>query len=547
MRFASIVKIKDKINLLKDILYAKLELIVKYKIIVYLIFIISSVIILLISQPLDGDFFRILKWHIFVELSLLLLFISTFSSSFSRAKGKSAATNIVDDKNILFVAILYLIMGGIFFILAMKIFFASFDFIILYLYGIMVTFVLFINFFVALFKYEDPAISAREKEDKLIDSGKNKSNPLVTCMVAVWNEEHDIEKCILSLVNQSYENKEIIFVNDGSADGTGDILDEYAGKGMIKVIHQENAGKKRALGNAMRQAKGTVFAFSDSDSTWAPDAIEKIMPIFKHFPEVGAVSGHFRLENSSDNMLTRMQDSWAEGQFAIRKAFESYFGSVTCVSGPLAVFRKSSIYNYIPAWEQDSFLGQEFKFATDRTLTGYLLGSKFIGEKIRQKYYDASFEYNPRYKDENWKIVYSKSARAWTILPNTWKRLFRQQIRWKKSFIRNTFFTGSFYWRKPFWPALVYYSHIVFVLGGPLITFRHLIYLPSQGNFIAAVLYIAGIVFVGLMFGLSYKLENKECHIWVYRPFMSLLSTLVLSWLVFYSALTIKKMIWHRG
>jgi len=490
------------------------------------------------------------KWHFLVILGLLTLFFFTFIYSVDSNTEKYKLHNKLNQSEAqdkLFKALLYFVMGSIFFILAIKIFFASFDFVLLYLYGIMVTAVLFINFFVALFKYEDLAVVSAQREEEDRRKNKFKKDPLVTCMVAVWNEEEDIESCILSLVNQTYQNKEIIFVDDGSVDGTGEILDRYAQEGKIKVIHQKNFGKKRALGNAMRQAQGTIFAFSDSDSGWAPDALEKIVPIFKHFPKVGAVSGHFRLKNSSDNMLTRMEDSWAEGQFAIRKAFESHFGAVTCVSGPLAVFRKEAIYNYIPAWEQDKFLGQEFKFATDRTLTGYLLGSKFIGEKIRQKYYDVDFQYNPEYKDQDWKIVYSKSARSWTILPNTWKRLFRQQIRWKKSFIRNTFFTGRFYWRKPFWPALVYYSHIAFVIFGPIITFRHLVYLPLGGNLFSALLYISGIVFVGLMFGLAYKIENRHCHIWVYRPFMSLLSTLVLSWLVFYSALTIKKMIWHRG
>ncbi len=498
----------------------------------------------------SNNLFIFFRWHLIIVAGLLILFLFTFVYSIDLTTKKYKLYNKLiqkENQDKLFAVLLYFVMGSIFFVLSVKIFFASFDFVLLYLYGIMVTAVLFINFFVALFKYEDLALISAQREKKDKKRNKFKKNPLVTCMVAVWNEEDNVESCILSLINQTYQNKEIIFVNDGSTDETARVLDDYADKGLIKVIHQKNAGKKRALGNAMRQAQGTIFAFSDSDSGWAPDVLEKVVPIFKHFPKVGAVSGHFRLKNSSDNMLTRMEDSWAEGQFAIRKAFESYFGAVTCVSGPLAIFRKEAIYNYIPAWEQDEFFGQEFKFATDRTLTGYLLGSKFIGKKIRQKYYDSTFQYNSEYKDRDWKIIYSKSARSWTILPNTWKRLFRQQIRWKKSFIRNTFFTGKFYWRKPFWPALVYYSHIVFVVFGPIITFRHLVYLPLRGNIFSAILYVSGIVFVGLMFGLAYKIENRHCHIWVYRPFMSLLSTLVLSWLVFYSALTIKKMIWHRG
>jgi hypothetical protein len=125
----------------------------------------------------------------------------------------------------------------------------------------------------------------------------------------------------------------------------------------------------------------------------------------------------------------------------------------------------------------------------------------------------------------------------------------KQQIRWKKSFIRNIFFTGSFYWQKPFLPALFYYLHIIFVLLGPSIALRHLVLLPIQGSIFAPVFYLAGITFVGLMFGLGYWLRDQtnQRHKWIYRPLMSLMSTLIFSWLIFYSAVTIKKLKWYRG
>ena len=143
--------------------------------------------------------------------------------------------------------------------------------------------------------------------------------------------------------------------------------------------------------------------------------------------------------------------------------------------------------------------------------------------------------------------MYCKSAKSWTIVPDTFSKVIRQQIRWKKSFIRNIFFTGLFYWRKPIPVAMVYYLHIIFVFVGPIISFRHLIYLPLKGDLFSAFFYIAGILFVGFMFGLGYKLEDKKSHRWIYRPLMSLMSTLVISWLIFYSMFTIKKMVWSRG
>lgn len=376
---------------------------------------------------------------------------------------------------------------------------------------------------------------------------KRWKNPLVSCIVAVYNEQDAIELCINSMVNQTYKNKEIIVVNDKSDDGTTKILNRLKKTHNIRVIHlRKNVGKKGALAKGILAAKGSIYAFTDSDSTWERTAIAKIAKIFEAYPDVGAVSGHTRVANADQNFLTKVQDSWYEGQYSIRKAYESVFSTVSCVSGPLAVFRKEAVYNFIPAWVNDSFLGQPFRFATDRTLTGIVLGNKFIGQKLIARYHDSKFQ---RVIDppREWRVVYSKSARAETIVPDTFKRVIKQQVRWKKSFIRNIFFNGPFYWRKPFAAALVYYMHIVFVVIGPFIAFRHLVYLPLHGNFYSIILYVAGISFVGFMFGLAFKLENPKSHRWIYRPAMSLFSTLVLSWLIFYSIATIKKMTWSRS
>jgi cellulose synthase/poly-beta-1,6-N-acetylglucosamine synthase-like glycosyltransferase len=350
------------------------------------------------------------------------------------------------------------------------------------------------------------------------------------------------------MLRQTYARKEVIVVNDASTDNTLAVLREYEKRGDIVLIHlPQNLGKKKALGMAMEIAKGDIFAHTDSDSVWMPDAIERIVTIFENDEQIGAVSGHSRALNGDQNLLTKIQDSWMEGQYSIRKAFESVFNAVTCVSGPLAVFRKEAIFNFIPAWTHDRFLGQEFKFATDRTMTGFVLGSVTLGPKIKKKYKDSPFVYKKDYPTRDWKVVYCKSAKCWTIVPSTFKSFMKQQIRWKKSFIRNLFFTGFFYWRKPLPTALVYYLHIIFVIMGPFISFRHIVYLPLKGNLFSGLLYLFGILFVGFMFGLATKLEDPHSHRWIYRPLMNLLSTLVISWLIFYSAATIRKMTWSRG
>ncbi|SNQ61621.1 glycosyltransferase family 2 protein [Candidatus Methanoperedens nitratireducens] len=411
----------------------------------------------------------------------------------------------------------------------------------LFIYGITVTTMVFFMFFITHLKYTDLSEEIRDKNVSHI-----LRKPFVSCIFAVYNEEVVVRRCIDSLLNSTYKNKEIIVVNDASTDKTKDVLEEY--KNQIRVINlPKNVGKKRAIGEGIRASKGEIFVFTDSDSVVAPDAIERIIEIFMYDSDIGAVSGHGRALNAGENFLTKAQDSWYETQFSVKKAMESAYGAVTCVSGPLAVFRREAIYNYIPAWENDQFLGKEFRFATDRQLTGYVLGSKYIGKKLKEKYADSPFVKEINYPERDWKVIYCKSAKVYTVVPNTLKKVIRQHTRWKKSFIRSLFFTGTFYWRKHPIVAIKYYLGAVFTILGPFIALRHLIYLPVTGNELSGLFYLSGITFIGLLYGVMFKLENPSSGTWKYRPFMSLLSTLLLSWLIFYSILTIKKSIWHRG
>ncbi len=166
---------------------------------------------------------------------------------------------------------------------------------------------------------------------------------------------------------------------------------------------------------------------------------------------------------------------------------------------------------------------------------------------MRRRYPDSPFVTHEHHPPRHWHIVYSKAARAYTNVPETFRALIRQQVRWKKSFLRNIWLTGAFYWRRPLPVALMYYMRAILVIVGPFVVFRHLIWLPLHGSFYTTALYLSGILFVGLMFAIAHKLERPEETRWIYRPLMNLLSTFLLSWLIFYSMLTIKRMTWHRG
>lgn len=98
---------------------------------------------------------------------------------------------------------------------------------------------------------------------------------LVSIIVPIYNAEKYLEKCILSIINQSYRNIEIILVNDGSLDNSGKICNEFARKdNRIKVIHQKNKGLSGARNSGLDIASGNYVTFVDSDDYLDNDAVE---------------------------------------------------------------------------------------------------------------------------------------------------------------------------------------------------------------------------------------------------------------------------------
>ena len=91
-------------------------------------------------------------------------------------------------------------------------------------------------------------------------------NPLISVIVPIYNVEKYLEKCITSLINQSFTDFELILVDDGSPDNCGKICDDFKEKdSRIKVIHLENGGVCRARNKGMELATGDFYVFVDSD------------------------------------------------------------------------------------------------------------------------------------------------------------------------------------------------------------------------------------------------------------------------------------------
>ena len=107
--------------------------------------------------------------------------------------------------------------------------------------------------------------------------GKMNVKPLVSIIIPVKNEERTIEKCLHSLQALNYPNYEIIVVNDGSTDSTGELLKKFP---AVKVITTEGIGPAAARNLAIESSAGEYLAFTDGDCIIHPEWLNELLAHF---------------------------------------------------------------------------------------------------------------------------------------------------------------------------------------------------------------------------------------------------------------------------
>ena len=117
---------------------------------------------------------------------------------------------------------------------------------------------------------------------------------LISIVVPVYNVERYLDKCVQSIVDQTYKKLEIILVDDGSTDKSGTICDNWKEKdSRVKVIHQKNQGVSTARNTGVKNSTGIWITFSDNDDYMDPDLIENLYKSAKENNADIAVGGHF--------------------------------------------------------------------------------------------------------------------------------------------------------------------------------------------------------------------------------------------------------------
>ena len=121
---------------------------------------------------------------------------------------------------------------------------------------------------------------------------------LITIIVPVYNVEKYIRECIDSLLNQTYKNLEIILVDDGSKDKSGEICENYANAdSRVKVIHKENEGLGFARNTGLTVAQGKFVTFIDSDDWLENDALQLLYGALKK--ENADINAHKLAQNGN--------------------------------------------------------------------------------------------------------------------------------------------------------------------------------------------------------------------------------------------------------
>lgn len=119
--------------------------------------------------------------------------------------------------------------------------------------------------------------------------------PLISIIIPVYNTEKYLNRCVESVLNQSYHNLEIILVNDGSTDNSGQICDEYQAKDpRVAVIHKQNQGVSKARSTGIEVARGEYIVFVDSDDWIDTVMCEEMMKALSRYKVQSVMCAYVR-------------------------------------------------------------------------------------------------------------------------------------------------------------------------------------------------------------------------------------------------------------
>ncbi|SBW18811.1 polysaccharide deacetylase [Candidatus Protofrankia californiensis] len=218
--------------------------------------------------------------------------------------------------------------------------------------------------------------------------------PPVSVIIPAYNEAVGIADTVHSMVANDYPDLEVIVVDDGSTDGTADIV-ERLGLPEVVVVRQANQGKPAALNHGIAVASADVLVLVDGDTVFEPDTVSHAVQPLRD-PAVGAVAGNTKVGNRQ-GLLGRWQHIEYVQGFNLDRRMYDMLQCMPTVPGAIGAFRREALES-VGGVSEDTL-------AEDTDLTMALCRA-------------------------GWRVVYAEQARAWTEAPATLSALWRQRYRW---------------------------------------------------------------------------------------------------------------------
>lgn len=321
--------------------------------------------------------------------------------------------------------------------------------------------------------------------------------PFVSVVIPAFNEEKNIEQTIQMVLTSSYQNFEVIVVDDGSEDNTSFIVkNAFIGNQRLKVLTKDNGGKATALNYGINHAQGEIIIALDADTLFTQETIARLV---RHFetPNIGAVAGNLLVGNAS-NIITHCQAI----EYVIDQNFERYahdqLHCINVVPGAVGAWRKNALV------AAGGYSSDTLTEDADLTWTIQELG---------------------------WRVRNERTALAFTEAPHTIEAFLRQRYRWTFGTLqtmlkhRKTLFKNSTLGWIAF-PGII--SQILACIVTPCVDIIVIITLFVNGPDRIVSVYFAMIIldFVLALFG--YFLIQAKCInlLWIvpqrllYRPVM---------------------------
>jgi hyaluronan synthase len=342
----------------------------------------------------------------------------------------------------------------------------------------------------------------------------------LSVVLPVKNEEANIAEVVRRCFAAKYPSDkiELIVIDDGSTDNTWQVLERIKPDFPRLQIHrfEKNKGKRHGMAWGSEKATGEILIFMDSDSLVEPEGFYRIIQPF-YDESVGAVAGHTQIIVEEENIISKMESVRYFVSQRVMKAAESVFGAVTCCPGPFSAYRRDAVMKVLPKWLNQKFLGAAATFGDDRSLTNRIL--------------------------RDYRVVYHAGARCSTFAPANWPGFMKQQLRWKKSWVRETLSTCMHMWREHPLAVIPYYISVLITITSPLAVLRAFLYSPVALGTFACAPYVAGLALVFLLLGVLYYYYTQSRY-WYYGLMFAAIYSWIFSIQTYYAVFTVRENHW---